>query len=211
MIPILFKQTQLYRFLNYCNESRLNKSILDCGAGGSCPPLALFAEFGYETYGIEIDDSQIEKTKKFSQKNGLNLRICKGDIRELPFEDESISHIYSYNSIFHMQKKDIQKAVQEIKRVVKPEGMICLNFLSIYDDWYGRGEEIGKNEFLQIERGQTVIHSYYDVMEAESYFKDMEILFKENRIINTVYEGQKMQQGYIDYIARKKSYCEVLL
>ena len=56
------------RFLNYCNECDLEKSVLDCGAGGDCPPLALFAEYGYKTQGIEISNSQVERANIFSQK-----------------------------------------------------------------------------------------------------------------------------------------------
>lgn len=200
---IMSKQTQLYRFLDYCNKNNLGKSVLDCGAGGDCPPLTLFLEHGYKTYGIELSDLQIEKSKDFSQKNGLELNILKGDMRKLPFEDESISYIYSYNSIFHMKKVDIEKAINEIKRVLKPEGIICLNFLSIYDDWYGKGEELGKDEFLQMERGEKVIHSYFEIDEAETYFRDMEVLFKENRVLESKYEGEKVRQGYIDYIVQK--------
>jgi ubiquinone/menaquinone biosynthesis C-methylase UbiE len=203
-MKLLIKQTQLYRFLNYCNDCELEKSVLDCGAGGDYPPLALFSEYGYKTYGIEISDSQIKKAKAFSEKFGVKLNITKGDMRELPFEDESISYIYSYNSIFHMTKKDITKSVNEIKRILKPGGIYCINFLSLHDGWYGKGEELGENEFLQIERGEKVIHTYYDIDEAEKHFEDMKILFKENRIIERVYEGEKIKQGYIDYIVQKK-------
>lgn len=199
----LFKQIQLYRFLNYCDESNLEKTVLDCGAGGNFPPLAIFLEHGYKTYGIEISDSQIEKAKKFSEQCGLELNISKGDMRELPFADESISFIYSYNSIFHMTKKDIAKSINEIKRVLKPEGISCLNFLSVSDECYGEGKELGENEFLQVERGENVIHTYYNIDEAEENFRDMKILFKENRVLEWIYEGEKIKQGYIDYIVKK--------
>jgi ubiquinone/menaquinone biosynthesis C-methylase UbiE len=199
----LFKQIQLYRFLNYCDESNLEKTVLDCGAGGNCPPLAIFLEHGYRTYGIEISDSQIEKAKKFSEQYGLELNISKGDMRKLPFADESISFIYSYNSIFHMTKKDIAKSISEIKRVLKPEGICCLNFLSVSDECYGEGKELGENEFLQVERGENVIHTYYNIDEAEKHFRDMKILFKENRVLEWMCEGEKIKQGYIDYIVKK--------
>lgn len=201
---ILFKQVQLYRFLSYCEESNLEKAVLDCGAGGKFPPLAVFKEHGYKTYGIEISDSQIEEAKKFEQQYGIELNISKGDMRVLPFEDESISFIYSYNSIFHMCKKDIAKSINEINRVLKPEGICCLNFLSINDEWYGTGKELGENEFQQVERGENVIHTYYNVDEAEGHFKDMEILLKENRILERIYEGEKIRQGYVDYIVKKR-------
>lgn len=201
---IMPKQTQLYRFLDYCNKSELEKVVLDCGAGGDYPPLALFSEYGYKTYGIEISDSQIRKSENFCSQNGLELNIRKGDIRKLPLEDESISFIYSYNSIFHMKKIDIQDSVNEIKRMLKPEGIACINFLSVYDGWYGEGEKLGEDEFLQTERGEKVIHSYFHIDEAEGYFDDMNILFKENRILESIYEGEKIKQGYIDYIVQKK-------
>ncbi|WP_238905028.1 class I SAM-dependent methyltransferase [Clostridium sp. YIM B02506] len=201
---VILKQPQLYRFLSYCNESDLDKEVLDCGAGGDLPPLSLFSEHGYKTYGLEISDDQLHKSNEFSKKHGINLNISKGDMRSLPFEDESISFIYSYNSIFHMTKKDIEASINEIKRVLKPGGLCCLNFLSINDEWYGDGKELGKNEFLQIERGEEVIHTYYEVNEGEGHFKDMTILYKEDRVIERLYEGEMIKQAYIDYIVKKE-------
>lgn len=202
-MKFILRQTQIYKFLKYCNEIDLDKSVLDCGAGGDCPPLALFSKFGYKTYGIELSDSQIEEAEKFSKEHKLELNISKGDMRMLPFADESISFIYSYNSIFHMEKEDITKAVNEIKRVLKPGGICLINFLSINDSDYGQGEKLGEGEFLQVERGEKVIHTYYDIKEGEKHFQDMNILFKENRVLERLYEGKKIKQGYIDYIAQK--------
>ncbi len=91
----LIKQVQLYKFLDYCNEIELEKNILDCGAGGANPPLSIFLGAGYKTYGIEISESQIKKAKSFSDKHMLELNISKGDMRKLPFQDKSISYIYS--------------------------------------------------------------------------------------------------------------------
>lgn len=115
------------------------------GAGGDCPPLALFSEYGYKTQGIEISDSQLEKAKVFSEQYGIDLNISKGDMRKLTFKDESISYIYSYNSIFHMTKNDIIESVNEIKRVLRLGGICCVNFLSVHDAWYGEGEKLGEN------------------------------------------------------------------
>jgi SAM-dependent methyltransferase len=203
-MDIIFKQPQLYRFLQYCNESGLEKSILDCGAGGECPPLAVFANEGYKTQGIEIDDTQLEKAASFEDKHNFKLDILKGDIRKLPFDDESISFVYSYNTIFHMKKDDIMVAVQEIRRVLIPKGLCLVNFLSIFDEGYGEGEEIGEGEYIQLERGASVIHSYLKLEEGEKYFKGLNILFKESRILERIHEGKKIKQAYVDYILQKK-------
>lgn len=199
----IFRQTQLYKFLKYCSENNLEKVVLDCGAGGKYPPLALFLEYGYKTLGIEISDSQIEKAKAFADEFNINLNINKGDIKQLPFDDESISYIYSYNTIFHMKKSDMTKGINEIKRVLKTGGICFINFLSVNDSDFGKGEKIGKNEFLQDEWNDKVIHTFYETDEAEAHFEDMKILFKENRILERYYHGRKIREGFIDYIVEK--------
>ena len=61
------RDTPVFDFLNECNKSTLEKKILDCGAGGGHPPLAIFYRNGYKTYGIEILDSQIERANKYAK------------------------------------------------------------------------------------------------------------------------------------------------
>lgn len=200
---IVFRQTQLYKFLKYCNENDLDKVVLDCGAGGNCPPLALFAENGYKTLGIELDNDKVDMANDFAKEHGAELNIVQGDMRELPIGDESMSYVFSYNTIFHMEKKDIAKAIKEMKRVLKPGGLCFVNFLTINDFGYGNGKELGKGEYLQEEDGNEVIHTYYEIDEGDSLFNDMEIIFKENRVLERIFEGEKIRQGYVDYIVRK--------
>jgi SAM-dependent methyltransferase len=201
---MVFRQTPLYRFLYFCCESGFEKSVLDCGAGGDMPPLALFLEYGFKPLGIELSERQIEKAKVFSKTHEVELNIQKGDIRELPFPNESVSHVYSYNTIFHMCKADIIRAAEEIKRVMRPGGLCFINFLSVEDSNCGAGEKVGNGEYLQSEGDEKIMHTYYEPNEAEKHFRSMDILYKENRILERIFEGRKIRQGYIDYIARKR-------
>ena len=200
---MIYRQTAIYKFLYYCNECNLEKRVVDCGAGGSMPPLGIFYTEGYKTIGVEMDDKQIALSKTFENKNNMNLNIMKGDMRKLPFNDCEIPYIYSFGSIFHMKKKDIKIAIDEIKRVMIDDGLCYINFLSKEDFRYGEGEKIGDGEFIQEEGGSKVIHSYFDDDEVKEYFNDMTIIYKENRIYERVYNGEMIKQGAIDYIVRK--------
>jgi ubiquinone/menaquinone biosynthesis C-methylase UbiE len=201
----IFRQNQLYTFLLYCNDIEINKEVLDCGAGGNCPPLAIFAEHGYKTHGIEIDDKQLELAKKFETVNGLDLGIIKGDMKKLPYEDNSISFIYSYNSIFHMTKNEISEAISEVRRVLPLGGLTFINFASVHDQRSTVGKKVGEGEFLQIERGEEILHSYFSDNEAEEYFQGFDILYKENRVREgRTQNGGKIRLGFIDYILEKK-------
>jgi len=199
----IYKQIPLYRFLSFCNETNVDKIILDCGAGGDCPPLSLFSEYGYETHGIEFDTTQARIANEYGAQNGYDLNIQVGDMRNINFENESFGCVYSYNSIFHMPKDDVKKSLNEMKRVLKKDGLMFVNFLTVFDHRYGEGPKVGDKEFEQIDYGIPVIHSYYEIDEGEMYFKDMYILYKENRVLERIFEGKKIKQGFVDYILRK--------
>lgn len=200
----IFKQIPLYRFIMFCNETAMNKKVLDCGAGGDCPPLSLFSEYGYETHGIEFNSKQLEKANIHASKKNQNLNIERGDMRKLNFENESFSFVYSYNSVFYMTKSDVLKSINEMKRVLKSEGLLFVNFLTTKDHRCGTGVAMGENQYEQMDDYIPVIHSYFDEDEPEEYFNNMKILYKESRVLERIFEGKKIRQGFVDYIVKKE-------
>lgn len=205
MKPI-FTQNQLFTFLLYCNGQGLVKNILDCGAGGILPPLALFKEHGYETVGIDISDSAIEHAKRFESEIDMELNITKGDMKNLSFKDNSFSYCYSYNTIFHMSKDDIKKSLEEMKRVLVPGGLMFVNFVSTADERCGIGEKVGAGEYYEIENGEKVLHSYFEENEGEELFQQLGLkrIYKEIRKRTGPKRGGGfVTLGYVDYIVEK--------
>ncbi|MFF2911171.1 class I SAM-dependent methyltransferase [Paenibacillus sp. NPDC057934] len=199
----IFKHVPLYRYLSYCNETGLERTVLDCGAGGDSPSLGLFAQNGYSTSGIEFDPVAITQAQAYEQERGLQLNIVRGDMRNLPFADESFSFVYSYNSIFHMRKAEVSQSLQEMIRVLKPGGVLFVNFLTVNDFRCGEGPHLGEHQYEQFDDDQPVIHSYYTASEADPLFGNMEVLFKEDRTLERIYEGERIRQGFVDYIVKK--------
>jgi ubiquinone/menaquinone biosynthesis C-methylase UbiE len=202
----MIRATELYIFLDYCNNSSLEKEVLECGAGigpSMEPLLVRFFDYGYETHGIDISEERLMNAQEYCDENELDLDIRKGDMREIPFEDESMSFVYSYNTIFHMTKEDVGIAIREIKRVLKPEGLCFVNFLSVDSESFGSGEEVGKGEFLEKHSNTDAMHSYFDDDEPDSYFTGLEILHKEKRIREWLIGGNRNIRAYIDYIGMK--------
>lgn len=205
----IFKHTPLYRFLDYCNmENVEGGNVLDCGAGGMSPPLSLFNAYNYDTTGIDLEQEQVDLANTFGRDNGQVLNVIQGDMTKLPFDDNTFDFVYSYNSIFHMMKVDIDTAVQEMIRVLKPNGLMFVNFLSIDDFRCGEGPHLGGNQYKQMDDA-PVIHSYFGFEEPEKYFNGLEFVLKERRIIERLYLGDKIEQGFIDYILRKKKINKV--
>ncbi len=89
---------------------------------------------------------------------------------------------------FSYEKDQIKVAINEMKRVLKIDGLMFVNFLTIDDFRCGEGPHLGDNQYEQMD-DEPVIHSYFDYNEAEKYFDEMTFVLKERRIIERMYEG----------------------
>jgi len=191
----------LYTFLDYALDAEVEKTIIDCGAGGKFPKIALYAMSGFEAYGIEISEEHMKMAEDFAKNRGLKVHFVKGDMRNLPYESESYGFVYSYNTIFHMNKEEIGIAINEMLRVVKKHGLIYVNLLSTDDSRYGIGKESSPGVFTQDEDGEQISHTYFKHDEGDAYFSKFEIIYKQIRIEH-LYEWDSTR-GLIDYIVRK--------
>jgi ubiquinone/menaquinone biosynthesis C-methylase UbiE len=194
----------IYTFLSYCNDSPLDKEVLDCGAGGSFPPLALFSEYGYRTHGIDISVKQLEKSRQFCNDTGMELDIVNGDMRDLPFKSESMSFVYSYASICHMTKDDVGVAMQEITRVLKRGGLCFVSYCAAPDRCLCGTEPEKPGEYPIEEDGETGVHSIFHDTEPDRYFQAFTFLRKEKRQIEDT--GEQGGKGWAEllYFAKKR-------
>ena len=73
-------------------------------------------------YGNMIQHSRgLSITKQFIKKSGIeNIEVVNANAENLPFKDEQFDFIYSSYSFQYIKNKD--KALQEIKRVLKKDG-----------------------------------------------------------------------------------------
>jgi ubiquinone/menaquinone biosynthesis C-methylase UbiE len=193
--------TPLYEFLRQCNASPLEKCVLDCGAGGATPPLSLFYGHGYRTFGIDITEDAWREAQRFCAENSMPLNILGADMRSIPFPDESFSFVYSFNAIDFMTKPDIGLAMREITRVLKPQGLCYVNFLSVDDaeSWEPFCETGPAVDLLKSEG-----FSHFEDDEADVFFETYEILRKEKRLVEKPWHGRIMKQADIGYIAKKQ-------
>ena len=199
MIDVIWA-TPLYEFLRQCNASSLEKTILDCGAGGSPPPLSLFYQYGYRTYGVEIAEEALAKAQQFCREQGMSLNILRGDMRNIPFASESFGGVYSFNAIFFMTKPDIAQAMGEIERVLNPEGLCYVNFDSADDpDDHPLCETSPPRVLLKSER-----FAKHEDNVADAYFSHFDILRKQKTLIDKAHGSGRLRQAYFEYIAKKR-------
>ena len=123
-------------------EQIKGKKMLNVGCGSYALSDIFFAINGADVTGIDYSHEAVksanEKLKAAVEKgliNGIKLKIEYGDGRKLRFKDNSFDIVTSFSAIEHMpSKEDRLKAVMEMARVVKPNGIVVItvpNYLNL--------------------------------------------------------------------------------
>jgi SAM-dependent methyltransferase len=101
-------------------------SILDlcCGHGRHAIPLA---QRGYRVTGQDLSEFFLQRAQADAQVEGVSVRWVRGDMREIPFEDEfdAVINIFTAFGYFESEEED-QKVLQQVHRALKPGGRFLL-------------------------------------------------------------------------------------
>jgi tRNA (uracil-5-)-methyltransferase TRM9 len=90
---------------------------LGCGHGADFLPFRA----SFELYGIDFAANMLKYAEKYAAKQGFRANLVQADMRSLPFADNFFDCAISVASLHHLPGKSEQtKALQELKRVLKP-------------------------------------------------------------------------------------------
>jgi ubiquinone/menaquinone biosynthesis C-methylase UbiE len=90
---------------------------IGCGLGTDG---AQFAKAGADYTGIDLTEASVELARKRFELSGLPGEFRVADAEKLDFPDASFDLVYSHGVLHHTP--DIEAAVREIHRVLKPAG-----------------------------------------------------------------------------------------
>src|SRR5689334_8965449 len=102
---------------DFANAGGLKVLEIGCGLGTDG---AQFAKAGADYIGVDLTDAAIELARKRFELSGLKGRFQVADAEHLEFPNGSFDVVYSHGVLHHTP--DINAAVREIHRVLKPGG-----------------------------------------------------------------------------------------
>lgn len=150
------------------------KKVLDLGCGMGRHSIYL-AKQGFDVTACDISEKGLKVTKKKAKKAGFNIDTVCCDMRELPFKDDVFDAVLCAWVSGHGNLEDMKKHAEEMLRVVKPNGIIFVDYPSKSDERYGIGIEIEENTFLDNMPGEEKIpHHYSDKQEIIYMYKGHE-------------------------------------
>ena len=145
-------------------------SILDLGCGLGRHAL-YFTQKGFKVTAVDLSADAIEFNKRMQKEQGVDYLCKRADMMKLPFADDAFDRVFSYHVISHQDTAGVQHVLQEIARVLKPDGKVFLTLCA--KEHYAFHEE----NFPRLDEN-TVLKTEGAEVDVPHFFADKEILKK---------------------------------
>ncbi|MHA2427155.1 MAG: class I SAM-dependent methyltransferase [Candidatus Hermodarchaeia archaeon] len=99
------------------------RRVLDHGCGSGRHTVYL-AKQGFEVFGLDIAPTGLSTTIHKLAEEGLTGHTSLADILQMPYENGFFDAIISVRVIHHNRIAVIRKTVEELRRVLKPYGLL---------------------------------------------------------------------------------------
>jgi SAM-dependent methyltransferase len=113
------------------------------------------AREGFAVSGIDGSPAAIEKAHQRLSTEGLTGDLRVGDFAQLPWSDGTFDGVVENVSLYTNPWTNIQRALSEVRRVLKPGTPFLSSFFTDQTWGYGDGEMIEPDGFANIRSGPT--------------------------------------------------------
>lgn len=79
---------------------------------------------------------------------GLTARVTVGDMSQLPYRDGCFDAVVSRGVITHGRRHEVLRALHEIERVLRPDGLLLCTFISTRSSLLGQGARIDAQTWI---------------------------------------------------------------
>ncbi|HEX4921351.1 MAG TPA: class I SAM-dependent methyltransferase [Candidatus Bathyarchaeia archaeon] len=116
------------------------KRVLDIGCGTGTFAVLLKKRFPkVEVIGLDPDQKALARASGKAEKAGVSIRFDRGFADELQYESGGFDVVFSSFMFHHLEAKDREKTLREVRRVLKPSGTFYLLDFEVSDAASGHG------------------------------------------------------------------------
>jgi sarcosine/dimethylglycine N-methyltransferase len=96
--------------------------VLDIGSGYGGAARYLARSFGCRVLALNLSDVENETARRLNEEQGLDQRVevVDGSFQEIQYPDNTFDFVWSQDALLHSD--DRRQVVQEVARVLKPDG-----------------------------------------------------------------------------------------
>lgn len=123
---------------NFAAQVRVLGPACDVGCGPGHVARYLH-DRGLAITGVDLSSSMVEAARRLNPE----IEFFQGDLRALPFGDGVLGGLVAFYSLIHLPKADVGAALPEMKRVLRPGGLLLIAIhlgedVLHLDEWWGQ-------------------------------------------------------------------------
>ncbi len=173
-----WKHEERQQFLTLLQQEG-KTTLLEIGAGTGRDSL-FFQEQGLQVTCTDLSPEMV----KHCREKGLNAQVM--DFLHLDFPPATFDAVYALNCLLHVPTRDLPAVLQQIQRVLKPDGLM---FLGVYGGFEREGtwpnDTYEPKRFFAYrtdEQLQTLVRPYFEILsfkrvpldgEEDSHFQSL--------------------------------------
>ena len=180
-----WRKGHIYSLVFKENKDLMKGKILYLGCNNGTS-ICILSQYCDELIGLDINKDALEEAKRLIEKEKiLNIKLVNANICSMPFEDNSFDGIYALQILEHIYPDDMDKALKEIKRVLKPNGIVIVEFPTPISTYYQErchvfffeNEEKIRKVFSKFFKIKKIYHVFHLVLLDFLLFHDIFFLF----------------------------------
>ena len=147
---------------------------------------------GIDVFGIDLSPGMVTQAQQLNP----GIEFKQGNMLALEAKSETWGAIVAFYSLIHIPREKVNQALQELRRVLQPNGLLLLAFhvgreTVHIDEWWGKVVSLD--------------FTYFQQVEMESYLRTAGFEI-EDAIERSPYEGVEHQSRRVYILARKQDY-----
>lgn len=210
------EQFHMERYWVISNHIGPDNIVLDIGAAGGWGGY-LLAKKSKKCFIVDIDPGAIERAKK--NFPAVNITYVIDDVLKLQFPDNMFDVISACELIEHLDETDQDQMLKELKRVLKPGGILAIStpernrsiIRRLGFQYPGHKHEMCLGEFVDMVSRFFVIKEIYGQDVGRRMFS-VHVMKKILRLVGKVFDYRKIDfKAHPITIKDKASYIMVLV
>ena len=174
------------RFFREAAERAPGLQLLEVGCGLGLE-LAKLARLGFQVTGLDLAPSAVAFCNEHLKRQGLGGEAVVGNAEQMDFPDESFDVVYSSGVIQHTPS--IERAIAEIRRVLRPAGRILI-VLYHRRSWFYLLHRLSGTNIEFPDRDAPIINAYTK-KELRTLFRH----FRDIRVDCAQYRAHRTNRG----------------
>ncbi len=150
------------------------RKVLEIGCGTAQNLLFANWSMGFEVYGVDYSETAITQARAQFRGKGLSYGALEvADATRLDFPDSHFDAVVERGAAQHNRLAVARAILAEMRRVLKPGGVLCCSLAAEGHFLFGQGTHLGEGDFFNGEHDGT--RHFFSRRDVLDLFAGMEI------------------------------------